>query len=586
MIKDALQFTAANGPAPPALVSPAESPKRSFAAYALLAVGLLLWISALPSIAHATETGYGLLFAASPTLTASMLVLLGGFVVALRRGNHVAMGLLLLGTIAVQRLTVTLTTDLPIYTWTYKHLGVVDYIASHGALARGSDVYNEWPGLFSATAWFSQVTGADPVVLAHWFTPLVHVLIAAAMVGLASAVGLSRSTALTAALVVELLNWVGQDYFAPQAIAFVLALAILALLAASRTSRIAAVLTVPLFAALTATHQLTPYWLLGVSVLLVMLGCVRPRWLPVIFAAIALAYLYPRFGVVDKYGLLSAPNPFANASSNVPTVGTSGRQLTMLSVRSLALTLWLTSALSALLLRHWRMPVRFPLAVMAGSFSLLMAQSYGGEAIFRVYLYALPGCALLVAPVLVRALRAKATLATMATALLVAATLASMQGYFGAWFVNLVRPAELAVARSLLTQVQPPANITMAGPIWPERPAGRYIDFARYNGRYDSPMVWAAGVLESSFDDPSQLGKVDKLMVGRSGVPNYLIISTQMKRYCDYYGIFPPGALDRLRALMLSSPHWRLVHDSPDVTVFLFQGPGAPSGNTTLTTLR
>lgn len=579
-------LTAPEGPAPTARAPLAVPSRRSYAAYVayvLLAAGVLLWISALPGIRHATPTDLGLLFAASPAFAASMVVLVVGFVVALRRGDHRAMGLLLLATIAVQRLTMPLTTDLPIYTWTFKHLGVVDYIFTHGALARGADVYHEWPGIFTATAWFSDVTGADPVLLAHWFTPVIHVLIALTMIGFARAAGLSRSTALTAAFIVELLNWVGQDYFAPQAAAFVLALAVLALLTASKSSPTAAALTVPLFAALTVTHQLTPFWLLGVSILLAALGYVRPRWLPVVFAAIAIAYLYPRLAVVTEYGLLTSLNPVENAASNVPTTGTTGRWLTMFSVRSLAVTLWLASAVSAVALRRRGEPVGLPLTIMFGAFSLLLAQSYGGEAIFRVYLYALPGCALLVAPVLVRVVRARIGRAGMASALVVAATLASMQGYFGAWFVNLVRPTELAVARSLLTDVQPPANITMAGPIWPERPGGRYVDFARFNGRYDSPMVWAAGLLGSSFADPSELEKVDRLMIGRSGVPNYLVISRQMKEYCDYYGIFPAGAMDRLRDLALDSPDWVVVHDSTDVTVFLFRGPGAPSSTTTFT---
>lgn len=217
---------------------------------------------------------------------------------------------------------------------------------------------------------------------------------------------------------------------------------------------------------------------------------------------------------------------------------------------------------------------------------MLFMNHYGGEAIIRVYLYGLPGCALIVAPVLVHALRARTVTIADVTPLLVAAALVSMQGYFGPWYVNLVRPTELNVARSLQTQVQPPANITMAAPLWPTRVVGHYADFVRYNGNFDAPMVPAAGLMGSSFDDPRDLGKVDNLMISRAGIPNYIVISAQMKRYCDYYGIFPVGALDRLRALMMDSPRWRVVYDSPDATVFLFQGPGAPHGNTVLTTLK
>ena len=63
---------------------------------------------------------------------------------------------------------------------------------------------------------------------------------------------------------------------------------------------------------------------------------------------------------------------------------------------------------------------------------------------------------------------------------LVLATVAAMQGYLGGWFVNVVRPTELAAAQALLDDVTAPANITMAGPIWPERPDGSYVKFRSF----------------------------------------------------------------------------------------------------------
>ena len=48
----------------------------------------------------------------------------------------------------------TIATDLPMYAWTYKHLGVVDYIRHSHELARDVDVYNCWPSLFAVTDGF------------------------------------------------------------------------------------------------------------------------------------------------------------------------------------------------------------------------------------------------------------------------------------------------------------------------------------------------------------------------------------------------------------------------------------------------
>ncbi|MCU1677092.1 MAG: hypothetical protein JWM93_1850 [Frankiales bacterium] len=545
--------------------------------WVLLALTGALWAVSLPGIAHAQESNFGLLAAAPPTFAASLVLLVAAFVVALRRGSLPAMITAVFAVIVLQRLTVTLTTPLPIYTWTYKHLGVVDYIQSTNSLAMGVDVYNEWPGLFAATAWFASVTGVDPVTLAHWFTPFIHVLFAIAMVALARCARLTPAAAWTAAFLVEQLNWVGQDYFSPQAIALLFAMVIIALALASRTRRVCAWVAIPLFAALTVTHQLTPYWLIGVVVLLSVTRRIRPWWLPIVFIAIAGAYLYPRLGAVSSYGILQKFDPVGNATTtNVATVGSPGRQLTGLSVRFLAASLWLTSIAAALYLWRRRQPAVVGALLVVSAFSLLAMQSYGGEAIFRVFLYALPGCAVLLAPVIERLVTTRRWTASLVASVALVWSLASMQGYVGGWFVNLVRPTELNAARLLLATIQPPANITMAGPIWPERPSGHYVDFARANARYDTPMVWAAGVVGSTFDNAADVDKVTALMRGRGNVPNYLVISRQMIEYCDYYGIFPRGSLDRLSQRLLDNPQWELVHRSQDVVVFRFIPGSAP----------
>ena len=69
-----------------------------------------------------------------------------------------------------------------------------------------------------------------------------------------------------------------------------------------------------LYGVLTFTHELSPYLLALQMGALAALRLVRPRWLPPALAAIAVAYLVPRFAFVNShYGLL---NSFGSFFSN------------------------------------------------------------------------------------------------------------------------------------------------------------------------------------------------------------------------------------------------------------------------------
>ena len=372
----------------------------------LVAVALALWVVVLFGLGSTAYSQFGLLFVGSgPGLVVCALMMLGAFVWALRKRAVGTAAVAVLGVIVVERLTPTLITDVPIYGWTYKHLGVVDYIQQFQTLPpKGVDIYGEWPGFFTAFAWFGDITSADMMSIAHWFAPVIHVLLAVVIVAIARLLGFGMRVALTAAMVAELANWVGQDYFSPQAIALVMALGVVALLVVSTEHRSAAYLSILVFAALVPTHQLTPFWLFGVTVALAVTRKIRPWWIPVPYFAILVAYLVPRLDIVAPYGLLSGFNPVDNAASNVTAVGTFGKIFTSAVCRSLSAGIILLAVVCAIVLWRRKRPAWVATVMAFSSFALLAGQSYGGEAIFRVYLYAVPGCAILIAPILVDAL--------------------------------------------------------------------------------------------------------------------------------------------------------------------------------------
>lgn len=537
-----------------------------------------MWAMGVMVVRQGEPAGqYGLLATRGGLLlVVAMVATVGTFLYSLA-ARHLALAAVGIGiAILVQRVTVTLVTEIPIYTWTYKHIGLVDYLLVNHRLAPESvDVYNQWPGFFTAMAWFTTVAGVDPVTVAHWFAPVTHLVTALLVTALAIGLGLDKRAALAAAMLVELCNWVGQDYYAPQAVALILATACLVLLTYSRRYPAAGYLSVAVFASLVATHQLTPVWLCAAVVALAVFRQIKPLWLPVVYIAVTLAYVVPRLGNVSRYGIFTGSNPLSNSSSNVPTTGSEGRMFTMYVDRSLSVGLWVTAILCFVIL--WRrVGAPWAAGIMAFSSMLLLGgQSYGGEAIFRVFLYSLPGCAILIAPVLVGLLDDRRRLARLVampvvTVGLVALCVASMQGYFGGWSYLTMTKTQLEQSRWLLARNPEGATITVMAPAgWPERPSADYVGHAIVDADYDKPLVTLKDSLSDGFPVPSDIDRMEQWTRG-SGKTVYLVLPRQAGTYSDYYGLFRNGAMSALIAQLSSRPAWVKVIDDENTLVFTY----------------
>ncbi|WP_427007447.1 hypothetical protein [Pseudarthrobacter sp. H2] len=394
----------------------------------ILGGALLMWSVALA----ATDTGQlgdmGLLVAYPATWfiavgLATALCVWG--VVARRVGSTWIMSASITGLVVMLYASASLLTSVPRLPWTYKHIAVTDFVSAAGRVDPSIDIYNRWPGFFSVSAFLGEVIGyRDALAYASWAEigfALADVLI---VVAIARAISTNPRVYWTAALVFTLTNWVGQNYYAPQAFAFTLYLAmcLTALtflrstpfkrvrwstgvrprsVAASddfpgRAVRIAAVVAIlVLQGVIAATHQLTPYMaVLGLCPLF-LFGFFKPRWAGPVLLAIAIGYLLPNWDYVDKsYGLLSGVDFLGNASYRLTTAGTITE-----AAQWQALAVNVLSALTAVLalagyVRHFlRGEAQITLLVgwlAAAPLFVLLGQSYGGEGRLRVYLFALP----------------------------------------------------------------------------------------------------------------------------------------------------------------------------------------------------
>ena len=548
----------------------------------LVVVALAAWVVVLFGLGSIAYSQFGLLFVGSgPGLVVCAVMMLGAFVWALRERAVGTAAIAVLGVIAVERLTPTLVTDVPIYGWTYKHLGVVDYIQQFQTLPpKGVDIYGEWPGFFTAFAWFGDITSVDMMSIAHWFAPVIHVLLAVVIAAIARLLGFGMRVALTAAMVAELANWVGQDYFSPQAVALVMALGVVALLVVSTEHRSAAYLSILVFAALVPTHQLTPYWLFGVTVALAVTRKIRPWWLPVPYFAILVAYLVPRLDIVAPYGLLSGFNPVDNAASNVTAVGTFGKIFTSAVCRSLSAGIILLAVVCAILLWRRKRSAWVGTVMAFSSFALLAGQSYGGEAIFRVYLYAVPGCAILIAPILVDALTVRFRSGVLRRVVpvglasgLAYVTFAGLQGYFGLWSLVIGYQSQVTFAKDILANEKPPATIMSLYPAGlPTRISADYIKFAVVDKDFDQPLLALPPAVLEGFPHGGQIEMLTADAAERDG-DTYVVFNTQGTAAIRYYGYLPDGAVENFEDQMRSGPDWSVYAQDDNSTILRYTGP-------------
>ena len=217
------------------------------------------------------------------------------------------------------------------------------------------------------------------------------------------------------------------------------------------------------------SHQFSPFALVAVVGVLVLVGASRAVHLQVFIAVMFVGWF--SVGAVTWWSshlgeLVSGFGQFGdNASSGL---------LARLGVSDLrAVVLWLRVAFSAVMLGgamvlagfRWRAgkPPVAALALLLPPFLLVGGQSYGGEVLLRSYLFALPAASILLAQGLSAAARRRATAAGVMVlgGVLTVAAMAGLTVRFGNEHFERVTDYDLA-AVSLVYENVPPVTVLVA----------------------------------------------------------------------------------------------------------------------------
>lgn len=605
---------------------------------AALPVSLGLWAFGI-SQAHVTAPGaYGPLTRLPVAYYAGILLLLVSACAELARKHLSGLRMSLHVSLLVFMLygTAPLIYSQGRYAWLYKGIGVVQYINFHGRLNPSIDIYQNWPGFFALAAWFGRVTGTgSPLGYAKW-AQLVFELAALPLLYMAyQALSLGVRQRWVALLMYSAGNWIGQDYYSPQALGTVLSLGIIAMvlrwlyvarppgkrepgdetrpvqvkhrglsrhLPQDRQTAVLCTVIALLYFVLTFTHELSPYLLVAQLGALAVARLIRPRWLPVALAAIALAYLLPRFSFVNsRFGLLSSIGDlFRNAAP--PSAGeklSPSEHLITLSQLALSLGMWLLALIGAWLGRR---STRVTVALLLLAFSpvtALLAQAYGGEGVLRVYLFSLPWTAALASSAVLTPARAslnrlwlflwnhkaaglrsqdvgkrKAPLRIFLTVGILLPLVIELTIFFPAFFgddnYNMMSQAEVTTVTSFFDHARP-------GPVFLATGNAPVSDTFDYNLFPLATIFDTPGISAKKPDGSNIASLIATTAVRYTGgsKPAYVMVTPSMIAYNRAYQSILPGNFTVLLSSLAQSKEWKLVAGGSGT--FIYELPPNPA---------
>ncbi|WP_030812477.1 lipopolysaccharide biosynthesis protein [Streptomyces sp. NRRL F-2799] len=418
--------------------APAESPpprrlptRTGLALGCLLVTALLLyWVPAL-RLTDAGLDGMGGLGLVSvlplPTLVgAALLVTVFAALLRLRREHRALLLLTLVATVFSLHALPAVIESAPRFPTAWQHLGFLDYIDRTGSTVPDLDARWSWPGFFAVTAFAARACGvSDFTEVIRWWPTAIQLAYLAPMFLLTRSLRAGWRARWTGVWLFALSGWVGQDYFSPQGFTYLLYLVFVAVLLVwfraphmiwsrfrpgeaeveptDRRQRVVLLLVlIALFLACVPAHQLTPFVMLGVLAALVLLRRCELRGLPLLFAVVVAVWVgfmaepYWSGHFDELFGGLGGVG--GNVSTSV-----SGRIEGGSSTHKLVLYTRVLLAGSVLALACWGWWRRRGHGYRERSLLVLAfvpflgfgMQSYGGEMALRVFMFALPGAALL-----------------------------------------------------------------------------------------------------------------------------------------------------------------------------------------------
>jgi GT2 family glycosyltransferase len=612
--------------------------RRSVSAVGALVVAIGLWALALRHVDLDAMDDLGLVSVLPVAYWAALAIVVVGAWTLIRRNRarDRTIAAYIVTLILLLHATPTLLYGSLRYSWAWKHIGIVDFVMRHGTVdphVSQLAVYHAWPGFFTLGALLTQLGGFHTALsFAAWGPPFFELLDLGPLLLLFRSLTTDRRRIWTAVLVYYLTQWVGQDYFSPQAFAFFLYLVCIAVVlrylgpassrrgwrgrrraaverrpfllqiaglervaVPSRVRRALAIGLVPVMVVIASSHQLTPIVLVIALAVLVAVRAAGPRWLPWVMAAITIgwiAWLGRTYVLANMQSLIRAFGALeSNTGATFVALGRASfeQQLVDWTDRLLTALIWPLALAGFLRQRRLDQRESVPAVLALVPVPMLAANDYGGEMLFRVCLFATPFLAFLVAGLLQppgpraragalpspRRRRSRRVPARAAAAFSLAIVLALgamfVVAYDGKERMNYFTTYERTASTWLYDTAPKGALITAINSNYPwafEHYEYYDYDFLEYLPPRDKARL---------VTDP--LPVMEKFLAAGCTRPAYFIVTRSQEVEVRYTASLDPRSVRSIVLAMRSTPMFRLDYHNRDVDVYQVLAQQCPSGS-------
>ncbi|MBP2386598.1 hypothetical protein [Paeniglutamicibacter kerguelensis] len=544
-------------------------------------VAVALWILGFRGADPRNMGALGLLTLFTPLTVVALVLLLGGFLASLylRRSEWV-LATYLVTYVALMHGTPPVLYDTLRYAWAYKHVGIVDYVMRNGSVDPGIEagqIYHNWPGFFTGGALLTELSGQpDTLGIASWAPVAFNLLNLVVLRFVFRGLTRNRTVIWLGLMFFLLINWVGQDYYSPQAVAYVLYLGLIGVMLRRMPRRAMIWPFVVIVAAIAASHQITPMMMLLAIFALIALRRTKGWYLPLVAGAItagwaltgALDYTLPNLmDLVSEFGHVvgNADQTLEKSSGQTSQadlqVVWGGRFTVAVSVLASLIGVWRHRTTGGLLL------TATTLMVLPGV--LVLTTGFGGEVLFRAFLFAAPFIAILAAQACMpREGRGFPVRGLVTAAVIMAMVIPGfLLGYYGKERENYFTPQEVEASRWVYTHAAPKSLLVEGSTNYP----GRFIDYDKftYVPLDREPEDSTAEMLA----DPA--AKLARWFADPKYADAYVMFTRGQKLAVDNGEAMPPGSLDRIEESLRRSKDFKIVFQSRDAIVFTLSDDGA-----------
>ncbi|MER5944049.1 glycosyltransferase [Streptomyces sp. NPDC001928] len=561
----------------------------------MLPAVLALWLLSLRDAHLDQMDDLGLLQVLPVTFWAALALLALGFCAALtdRRTPHGCYAAYVLALIGLIHATPPLLYSELRYAWAWKHVAVIDAMIRHNGEvpdAAGLGIYNQWPGFFQFNAMLLRAAGLEsPLGYALWAQVLVNVAMLGPLLLIYRSVTTNRRLIWGAVWIYYSCSWVGQDYFAPQAFTFLLYATVIGLVlrqlpSSAIPNRGASprgwppgrfILLLVIEAAIVTSHQLTPLMLISALLLLSLPRRNRQVVLPALagaftlnlawYASVARPYVSKHLG--DFVSAITRPE--ANVWSGLNRLAEAAPSQVVVAWidRGLSGGIFLLAAV-ACVVHSWTRRTPLPLLVVS-PLPLALINAYGGEMVFRAYMFALPAAAFLVASLLVPPvghLRARTPVVYVA---LLAMLGGLVFGYYSKEAMNRFFSGEVAATRYVTTRTPTGSliiSVTFAAP-----------GLEMHYDRHERAEITEESLATKQLLAKDPLAGLQPLLRRAGDKPAYVLLTRAQNADIQLNGAMPPDFMRRLNSALSKAPGFTSVYRNADAIVYRFRPP--PEGN-------